>query len=388
MPVKRTNFRAFRPEYRGEDQVSNEQRFRAAVERAFNIGDQNALYLQQLVDGIVFVDPTAAHWRSPYVPGDPYITNDVVRDGPWLGIANKDTTDRLAPIPVGSPRYVLPDSPTWSSTPTASAAVLTGLRVTPPAGQLNRVTGYRFWAPSTSVNYTYEIWYVGLEDPSNPVFFRLLEVTGAQVTSGWNAFALDKGFVLPGGTFDIILRTVNSSSNTTFTGEWTRVANSQSGAPSTGQWLTNNQGTVLRVNITDNAAADRSTDLLTVGAGDTIEFTDTGDADFYAKFDVIGDADDQTTYIEYPVALAVVGPSGPPLPGNTTDLLATVASLAAATYNVLDDGTLTIAALDGLLATDGVYGTISETADAYGVDIQFQSYTVSPDWDIMAVTGI
>ena len=42
-------------------------------------------------------------WRGPWVSDGTYGENQVVTDGAWLMIANKDTQQRPAPVPVGSP---------------------------------------------------------------------------------------------------------------------------------------------------------------------------------------------------------------------------------------------------------------------------------------------
>jgi len=49
------------------------------------------------------------NWRDVWFPGI-YEANDVVKDGDWTMVANKQTTDNAAPQKIGDPFYYYTDN--------------------------------------------------------------------------------------------------------------------------------------------------------------------------------------------------------------------------------------------------------------------------------------
>jgi len=51
-------------------------------------------------------------WQGRWTAGC-YLEGDVVLDGDWTMVANKDTCDRAAPTPDGSPEFSIDPDPAW-----------------------------------------------------------------------------------------------------------------------------------------------------------------------------------------------------------------------------------------------------------------------------------
>ncbi|RLC97483.1 MAG: hypothetical protein DRI46_12965, partial [Chloroflexi bacterium] len=51
-------------------------------------------------------------WKNKWIAAQ-YDKNDMVRDGDWTMIANTQTNERAAPVPVGEPEHLLATNPTW-----------------------------------------------------------------------------------------------------------------------------------------------------------------------------------------------------------------------------------------------------------------------------------
>ena len=351
-------------------------------ELAVNTND-GKLYMKKNdgVESIVDLTPSAMMWKDEYQALE-YQKNDTVRDGDYTMVANKTTTDKAAPQTHGAPDYLLPDAPTWSDL-TNSTIVYTGVEITGPAGRFFRPTAYRFWAPSTSTAYHYTIW--GVNNDTN-IWTKIGEFSGDKVDLGWNVINFNGSIFSEGQSFSGVLETSNSSANTTILGGWTRGASGNSD-PAAASWNTSNNNSTLRIDRTDLDSDDRTLELLSIVSDSVIVFVDAGDNAKSVTYDVVGPGANHGTYINYAVSIADVGSGGEPSASAVTQMTATVPVLGTTDYVSLTDGLINSVASQGTISLTGDYSDHTLSEDGYGFDIEFQEYTVSDDWDILAISS-
>jgi hypothetical protein len=87
-------------------------------------------------------------WVDPYIIGAEYKEHDMVRDGSWTLIANKDTDERAAPQAIGAPEYAYQG--TIGEAADLARQIIYGQRyTTDTAGWLNAYRVYTKSATST-----------------------------------------------------------------------------------------------------------------------------------------------------------------------------------------------------------------------------------------------
>ena len=316
-----------------------------------------------------------------------YLERDMVLDGDWTMIANKDTDDRAAPQTTGDPTKDLGDTPAWVEESNTSV-VRSGHEYTLiEPGWINAV---EVWAPELTADTTYRVFFIDKTDPENPV---ATTINAPVLNEDRWTLVMRSPFPFAAGTvFQIILDALNSGSDTTVAGGWTRAAdiNQIATDPGSGAWGTRVGETNFRINITDLDTTDRSTELLGMTAGTSVVFVDTLDSLKSMTWTVNGDPTDYTTHVGWPsVTYDGPGPSGPPDVGATCTMTAKVPVPSPTKYEELADhwpaNAPAWATVKGILAFDGV--AQSADADAFGVRIEFQPAYSSPDWDLIALSG-
>ena len=323
-------------------------------------------------------------WENVWELGE-YAKDSVVRDGIWTMIANKITSDRPAPQPSSPPEFALPDNPAWVVEDDVSV-VISGQTYTFTAD--GWVDNLRVWVPTVTSDYSYRLLVADITNPSAPILdvYELTDLAAGQ----WNIVLSNHRIITSGRVFRIGLKTTNSSSNTVWTHPWLNAGVTLIGAPpATGSWNINPQGTILRVSKTDNDAVDQSSDLM-VSGGTVFEFVDENNALRFTRYLVTGAFIDQGTYFQYPVSQQGVGSLGPATEGVVSDNTGTSPTPDAADYVELDNYWVSNepawADVEGFLEYDDVDQPGNE-GDAFGVDINFTTAYVSPDWDTVAVSG-
>ena len=114
-------------------------------------------------------------WKNTYTGGT-YEKNDVVRDGEWTMVANKDTTERPAPQAVGDSYYNFIDGSEINTSATAKQIIYGTRTITTTRGFLN---GYRL---KVVAGQSYDVFTV--EDPLNaPIVNEINSFTAG--TTGW-----------------------------------------------------------------------------------------------------------------------------------------------------------------------------------------------------------
>lgn len=301
-------------------------------------------------------------WYGTWTGGE-YPANAVVRDGDWLMIANKETSDRPAPQPIGEPFYLYQGgSPITQQT---AKQITYGARYSwQTSGYL---MGWRAWFVAGN---HYTVWSV--EDPDGAAILRqLLDVDAEQ--DGWVQFGLTPQLTFAGTVFEVlVLVREPDPSPSTWAADWNYDTPNNSGVPAAGVVQHANSNLAeLRIHKTDNGGTDRGAALLALTNGDVIEALGTRWA--------VQQITDQGNWVGIAIA-----PAQQTAPDGVTTFTFETTTATPITY--VEDtnywpGSPYAGAVQGVL--DGVLNN-----NAYGVDLLVQEGTSSPDWDLMAVSNL
>jgi len=330
--------------------------------------------LQLLVEGRV-------RWRDEWVQ-QTYESDDMVRDGAYTMIANKQTNDKPAPAPAGALTWLVPDNPVWNPLQ-YTGMVFAGVRVLPPADRFFEMSEFRVWLPNVSPDAHYQVVIIDLITG----LFEISTVFDGDIlpVPGWLAVNVDPQFISEGDDFVIGLATANSAADTLYNHPWVYEGTSQTATPAAGNWNRDNQHLIVRISKTDDDATDRSAELAAVIPGSIIRPTSEADLGAFWEYETVGAGIDQGTYYEFNVTLVSSGGAGPPV-AQRCQVYFEVPVPLPADYVELVNHWAASPNLQGYIQFDSILGgTLNE--DAYGVDVQLQEFTASDDWDLVAIAG-
>jgi hypothetical protein len=315
------------------------------------------------------------NWRNTWGQ-QTYYTHDVVRDGSWTMVANKETTDRAAPLEIGSPLFVMPDVPLWANFANTSVVGSGHLYDFQAAGEVRSI---RVWPPVTGADITYRLTVVLDGDVSQQ---ELTTLTAGE----WNILGTSSTLVGPGSQLLIYLEAVNSGGTTQVTGGWRREANSNAAEPTSGGWLRDNNNTQVRINFTDLDTIGRQAELEGIIVGSTIQFVETASPQNNVVYRVINPPVTLVNSVQYDVVQESEG-VGLPTVGQNTTMTADVPVPQSTDYVGIVNGWVgnepAWVDVSSFLAFDGVDQGV-DPDNQYGVDIAFQQLSFSPDWDALA----
>lgn len=317
-------------------------------------------------DGLVYADEPVT-WRGSWVADD-FLTNDMVRDGNWTMIANKDTSDRPAPQPEGDPYWILPEAPTWDvQTPTVEE-VVSGHRFTwARGGYLHTL---RIWIENPYPDYWYQV-VIYNTGQSTPIFTGEIR-EGTTLVAGWNEFEIGTKIVFEGTQWDILLKSHNAVSAAVTVAPYNFTSSNQDYDVASGEAHQRNNRDTLRFHKTDSDGTDQSAMLAALGPGSTVEAN--------GRIWNVDTITDGGPWIE----IGYTASGGIPVDG-LYDFTFTNPGPQPTEYVRIVDHFLGNPNVRGLFGVDGA--TPAEDDNAYGVDIQVQEASVSPDWDYVAFSG-
>ena len=327
-------------------------------------------------------DLTRMNWAGEYAETD-YILNDVVNDGGWLMIANKDTSDRAAPQPVGIPTYALPELPTWTEASSVDV-IHSGHDYTFTAAcWIQRI---RVWVPQLNATTNYRFVIANITNPSIPLITVIPEPV--LFVDNWTEIVINN-YVVPIGTvLRVYVDALNSGTDTNVTGGWRNDGSSQSTAPGLSGVNGNNQGSVLRIDKTDLDSTDRTSELLGVISGSTILLAETANPSNFLQYEVLLDGIDSGSDVVYTTVLESSGGSIPLAAVCTIDIDIPIAQatqyVEQGTYWSLNPQDY--ATVSGFLRFSGV-DQAGKADSAFGIDLLVQRAHVSSDWDLLSLSG-
>jgi len=324
---------------------------------------------------------TKVEWKGEWAIGT-YDQNDQVLDEGYLAIANKQTSERAAPILVGNPVDGMA-TPAFI-TQSATAVVYSGTKFTMTKN--GWLTSVRIRVPQVDAETHYRIITVDHTDPLNPI---IKVVTNPNLVPGeFTIVQLGEKVARVGTIFEVYIEAQAYNTHTDVTGEWTMLPDSNTTEPVIGQVVANLHDTRLRINKFDDAHVDRTADLLTLKVGSSIKFTQNTESDKNVEFTVLGAPTDGGDYIDIDVLHVAHGIAHHPIDYSMTTMDAKVFDLVAVEYDEADNYWTTnpcsFATVEAILYFASGTGTPGLITNAYGADLTLQEATVSPDWDLVA----
>lgn len=317
---------------------------------------------------IINLDRT--RWRGNWVQ-QTYAKNDMVADKGYLMVANKQTDDTAAPLPVGDALYLYEGTDT--------TAVKVASQVIHGAQYENTeaffVDGYRVY---TVAENKYEIILVNnVGTPDQEVTF--INSFTANNT-GWREFSVERVLVPIGTKFQalsIVSQPDPSPVITIANYDYQKPQNAT--APLSGQAVhANKELTYISFHKTDNDGTDRSALLVSLKAGDTIVGGVTRQFTWGVQ-----SVTDQGTYVD-----VFVAPAAQNNESGVTPFEFSVVTPQPVTILEDVDWWLTSSpaggTIKGVYVEDDDYTNVVINDTAYGVDLRIQSAYISPDWDVMA----
>lgn len=301
-------------------------------------------------------------WLGVYNQGQTYYKNDVVIDGRWTMIANKETSDRPAPVPDGDPEYIFQG--TMSNTDVTAKQVMFGQRYTLEAA--GWIDGYRIYV------FNGQSYNIYLNRLTTGGIDELIKFTAS--TTGWVEFSVTPVIAMD-TEFDLIaVVTEPDPTPTTWTAEYVYSLPNNVTVPIAGQIThSNKEMGVLSISKTDNLGADRETELLALTIGDKID----GAGGEW----VIQSSADNGTYMSFGIS-----PSSQGTAGTYTFSFHTVTATPIQ-YGIDTNYYQPYPNIQGLFIADGGYEDIAVSENAYGVDLLYQDAVVSEDWELVAYSA-
>ena len=331
----------------------------------------------------------ANRWQGPWVQKQYYYGDQVV-DGLWLAIANKDTDLKPAPVPVGGESWLYDNNPVWT-TAQHTGNVFSGTQLIPSGDFMISVNGFRTWvqdAGDPNARYRF-ITYNFITDT-----FNIGEEFGGDIRAigdpGWVEINITPELVFGGDNFVFVLQQWNSSANTDLDYAYVRAANSQNQvSPGPGEFNRDQQIEVFRLDEIDNDGIDRgptgdgTLDLIIPGTD--IRYENAADSTQWVDLSVVA-VNYLGGWYEMNVLFVDQGPGGEPAVGTTCRVKISIPTPVPTTYVSLAGQWAGDPVLNGYFNLDSITGgTFSDTG--YGVDIKYQVYNDSPDWDLQALSS-
>ena len=305
----------------------------------------------------------------------------VQNDSGWLMKSNKVTTDRPAPQALGNPTFIFPDTPAFV-TQSFLGVVHAGLDITfTEAGWLETL---RIYSPPIDADTNLRIIIADITDPNN----ILTEAIEEPIVNpnDWTILVRAKRPVGVGTKFRIFIDVLTSSANTEVTGGWN--AGGDKDIPATSEW-SHDKDNELFINKVDLDTVDRSAELLGIIINSTIRFSLTANPNVYREYRVTSAPIDAGAFVDWDVDLIDEQGDIDDFIGDPTTMLATIPVAQQTEYSEIvgyfPAGQPTWGTCTGYLSLNGVEQSVP--SNGYGVDIEFQRATVSPDWDFLAFTS-
>lgn len=307
-----------------------------------------------------------------------YVKSDVVVDGQWTMVANKPTTDKAAPVPIGGP--IWSTDPELIPTQGEFSDVVSVLHeyVMNTGGWIQSVqVRMPNWTPSTTTTKISITTESGTSVVANPI----LSDDGS-----WADIFLGNTVAATGSSLSIKFEAFHQLDANTISGGWE--SNIGGGVPANqGFNLTSPtaDGT-LTIDHTDLDGGERTSELRGVSPGSIISLVETSAPARSSTFRTIGiDQTPTLEYSTYSVEYIDQGSQSALRSGRTTTVTIDVPITSDTDYHIFEDGTLSPPSW-GALSTSLSYGGVlqPDVADSYGINVLFQAGLASPDWDFLA----
>jgi hypothetical protein len=292
-----------------------------------------------------------------------------MQDG-WIGIANKDTTEALAPQPQGGSKFLLGGAPTDTNNYNGVVTLRTDTTFTKP-GFVKQI-----WLHVSDISEdVHRQMYIRVNGATRAVSLPVID------SAGWNKIFIGEEPMKVGDTLALALEMYKYTAGAEISGVWL-YGNATGGDPTSGQWTSDaaaGSSTELKVSKTDKNGVDLSADLAAAPVGALGTFTDFQLSDRYVTYRIEGAPVDGGTFFTFPVSVSATGLAlrvGYDHTGvmsteasQSTDYLLKTDAFATAPYFCTASSSVKHSGTSVDIGDDGV-----------GFEIIFQEAYVSPDW--------
>ncbi|RLA58463.1 MAG: hypothetical protein DRQ89_15320, partial [Epsilonproteobacteria bacterium] len=312
-------------------------------------------------------------WKGVWVDGTTYNPFEVVREGNYLSIANKLTTDHVAPQENGGPELGIIAGTALTTASNQSIITVAHTYTFIKTGYIQEVYVHvPLWNTDTVVKLT------GINPKTNT-----LTVIDNPIltTNAWTLIRANSVGMGIGDTFKLELDYFNSAKVDEVRGGWTSKLGTGTAAA---QEILLDSGSApvnIEISHTDLDSDSRANELNSVSINDLIYIHETGDASrsLELKVTAVNTIPDNSTGY----TVTVIDVSKEIRDNKTCTININKALTVAQDYNKINDyfaaNQPSFATVTTELYYDGVLQ--ADTNNAFGLDIKFQPADISPDWD-------
>jgi len=310
---------------------------------------------------------TKVLWRNKWDGAlSPYAQNDMVIDGSYTMIANKETSERPAPQLIGEAVFIYDG--TLVPFQNVAKQIIFGQRYTIP--QTLQVSKYRVEVVAGNEYSTYLV----IDPLGDNIITSLVSFTAD--IDGWQELSIPSSFIKAGDVFDIIA-VVNEPdpTPTVISADYEYSKPTNITAPLSGQIVHSGKSTdVLNISFIDANVGSQEAMLDALNIGDIIEL-DTIRWAIQSKIKLID---------SFTIGISPATQS--PLTGTQPFSFETVTATPITIGREVGYNTSN-AYSKGLLGIDVSHQLITPDDNQYGIDLELQEVTVSEDWDFVAVSS-
>lgn len=337
-----------------------------------NVGDApGARDLLQFNNGNAkFELGTRMNWKGEYEAGT-YEKDDVVLDGQWTMVANKQTTDQAAPQPGGDETWFSDVEGTLVPTGQAAQAEAVWIVMNEFVIQSGAsTTGLRMQVPENSGNFTYSVWAIVNRGTPGEMIEELLSPFVPTSARTWIDVPRPSALWSPGTRLALALVTRAVSQPSSLEADWDQ--KNENGNPDSGNMNFQNNQTQIRVHKTDKDDVDQSTQLEAITEGGTISFA--------GNVWLITGVSDNGSHMRF-----TVEPDNQ-RPGEATRTVnfewGSVAPIPQDYQAGFWANNPNAHGLSGPSLSN-----LTQSNDGFGVDVYGSSVVASEDWDVVAYSG-
>lgn len=306
-------------------------------------------------------------WQNKWAVGT-YLKGDIVRDDSWTMVANKNTTDRAAPQPIGNGSWTVDiTAPGWSVQSPLGTNVVSGNSIVALNNYL--ISGVRIYIPVVSSDLYYRAVVAVYNDPDNPDL--VYSEWDNYPSIGWVEKTGSGQIVSAGTRIDVAVEVEERSPGITDVVEYNYTSSNGDVVPGSGEAHRRLNRTYVWINKTPATGT-----ITTPPLPGTVITTSLSQWNVNAVVD-------QTTYWD----CEITG-TGNPADGLVEFTISTPSADTPQYYYENVDYWLTypptVSTVAGFTNIDG---TVVLNDSAYGADLYYRPMDVSEDWDIMALAG-
>ena len=295
--------------------------------------------------------------------------------GSILAVANKSTTENPVPQATSRQFFSVPNAPTWV-TNNATDYIQSGIRVSGFNG-LYELSAIRVWIGDNSADASYRIV---IENNTDNTLTILDSFKGNYLTSaGWVTIPYFMT-LLEGSTYTFYVIATKNTATSDSTSDWDYKGFSASSTdPGAGNLNHNGDHSILRIDQFDDDNVDQATPLSSITPGAIIRVEDDTDATKYFEYEVIRNTN-KSGWFEYDVVLLETASAGPPPVARAKVTIKNPVYLSTY-YPSVANQFVSSSVLDGYVKIGA--GATAYNDNAYGIDLQIQTFSESDDWEIM-----